>query len=132
MAGVHDEEYGLVRLGDAGLTLEDPAQDIRGREVYDESGEEIGRVEDLYADEEERKVRFLDVRAGGFLGVGEKHFLIPVEAVREVGEGRITVEPNREKVLGSPPLDAKVVPGARYQREVREHYRDFSHIPLGP
>ncbi len=89
-------------------------------------------MEDLYVDEQERKVRFLDVRAGGFLGAGEKHFLVPVEAVSEVGEGRVTVEPSREQVPGSPSLDAKVVPDARHQREVREHYRDFPHIPLGP
>ena len=89
-------------------------------------------MEDLYVDEQERKVRFLDVRAGGFLGIGEKHFLVPVEAVSEVGEGRVTVQTNREKVLDAPPLDTKVVPGARHQREVREHYRDFPHIPLGP
>ena len=132
MSGTHDEGYGLIRLGDTGLTLEDPAQDVRGRRVCSGSGEEIGIVEDHYGDEEEREVRFLDVRAGGLLGIGEKHLLVPVGAVSEVKEDRITVETGREQVLGSPPLDAKVAPDVRYQREVPEHYRDFPHIPLGP
>ncbi len=35
----------------------------------------------IYVDTGERKVRFLDAGAGGFLGIGEKHFMIPVEAV---------------------------------------------------
>ncbi len=131
MARVDDEGYGLVRLGDTDLTLEDPAHDVRGRQVYSGGGEEIGTVEDLYVDEEEREVRFLGVRAGGLLGIGEKHFLVPVEAVSEVEEGRVTVEPSREKVLGSPPFDTRVVPGPRYRHEIHEHYRDLPYSPFG-
>jgi hypothetical protein len=41
-------------------------------------------------------MRFLDVGAGGFLGLGEKHFLIPVEAVTGVGEDGVTINRNRE------------------------------------
>ncbi|MDQ3926208.1 MAG: PRC-barrel domain-containing protein [Actinomycetota bacterium] len=48
----------------------------------DVNGEQIGSVEDLYLDAREeglvRAVRFLDVSAGGFLGMGKKHFLVPV------------------------------------------------------
>jgi sporulation protein YlmC with PRC-barrel domain len=66
--------------------LEDLAQDVRGLDVYDEDGDRIGTVEDLYADAQERKVRFLDVSGGGVLGLGEKRFLVPVEAVSEVRE----------------------------------------------
>ena len=59
---------GLVKLSDSEFVLEDRTQDIRGLDVYDKNGEEIGTVEGLYADTEERKVRFLDVGAGGYLG----------------------------------------------------------------
>jgi hypothetical protein len=41
-------------------------------------------VEDLYIDRQEREVRFLEVGAGGFLGIGEGRFLVPVEAVTKV------------------------------------------------
>src|SRR5215208_5346206 len=92
----------LVRLSDSGLVLEDLTQDVRGLDVYDEDGDQIGTVEDLYADAEERKVRFLDVGAGGFLGLGERRFLIPVEAVSEVREDRVVVAHKRQKVAGSP------------------------------
>ena len=81
----------LVRLSDSGLVLEDLAQDVRGLDVYDEDGDQIGTVEDIYADAQERKVRFLDVGAGGFLGLGERRFLIPVEAVSEVREDGVVV-----------------------------------------
>ena len=112
----------LVRLSDSGLVLEDLAQDVRGLDVYDEDGDQIGTVDDLYADAQERKVRFLDVGAGGFLGLGEKHFLVPVEAVREVREDRVVVDQKRQRVAESPLFDADVVPQPAYQDELYEYY----------
>jgi sporulation protein YlmC with PRC-barrel domain len=113
----------LVRLSDSGLVLEDLTQDVRGLDVYDKSGDQIGTVDDLYADAQERKVRFLDVGAGGFLGLGERRFLIPVEAVSEVREDRVVVAHKRRKVAGSPLLDADVVvPQPPYQDELYEYY----------
>jgi sporulation protein YlmC with PRC-barrel domain len=53
----------------------------------------IGSVEDVYVDRERREARLLDVSAGGMLGIGKKHFLVPVEDVRRDLDGeRITVE----------------------------------------
>jgi len=113
----------LVRLSDSGLVLEDLTQDVRGLDVYDEDGDQIGTVEDLYADAEERKVRFLDVGAGGFLGLGERRFLIPVEAVSEVREdGVVVVAQKRQRVADSPPFEADVVPQPPYQDELYEYY----------
>ena len=114
----------LVRLRDSGLVLEDLAQDVRGLDVYDNDGDQIGTVEDLYADTQERKVRFLDVSAGGFLGLGERRFLIPVEAVSEVHEnGVVVVDQKRQKVAQSPPFDADVVVAQPpYQDELYEYY----------
>ena len=112
----------LVRLSDSGLALEDLTQDVRGLDVYDNDGDQIGKVEDLYADAEERKVRFLDVSAGGFLGLGEKRFLIPVEAVSEVREDGVVVDQKRRKVAESPLFDADVVPQPPYQYELYKYY----------
>ena len=114
---------GLVRLNDSELVLEDRAQDVRGMDVYDRDGEQIGTVDDLYADTQERKVRFLDVSAGGVLGLGQKRFLVPVEAVGGVREdGVVVVDQGRGKVAGSPPFDTRVVPQPSYQREVYAYY----------
>ncbi len=113
---------GLIKLSDSDLILEDRTQDVRGLDVYDTNDEEIGTVEGLYVDEEERKVRFLDVGAGGLLGLGEKNFLIPVEAVRELNEDGVVVDHSREKVADSPPFDTNVVPQAPYQRDIYDYY----------
>ncbi len=131
MTHANDGGYNLVKLGDSDLILETPAHDVRGRAVYSNAGEQIGTVEDLYVDEDERKVRFLDVEAGGFLGIGEKHFLVPVGAISEVTEDRLIVDESREKVLSSPPLDTDVVPGGQQQYDVNTHYRELPYSPFG-
>lgn len=117
-----DTGFGLARLSDTQFILEDQTQDIRGLDVYDSGGEEIGTVEHLYVDEEEREVRFLDVRADGFLGLGEKNFLIPIEDVREINKDGVVVDQSRDKVAGSPPLDTSVVPQPPYQRDIYDYY----------
>jgi sporulation protein YlmC with PRC-barrel domain len=81
-----------------------PEDDLRGKAVYDAQEQRIGSVEDLYIDRHEREVRFLEVGAGGFLGIGEKPLLVPVEAITQVAEDRVTIEPGRtEKVEGPAP-----------------------------
>jgi sporulation protein YlmC with PRC-barrel domain len=104
-------EIGLVRLGDSNFVLANPENDVRGKVVYDMERQRIGGVEDLYIDLQEREVRFLEVGAGGFLRIGEKRLLVPVEAVTQVAEDRVTIEPGRkEKVDGPAPFDTKVAP----------------------
>ncbi len=63
-----NSQYGgnLERLSQSSLTLGTSADDIRGCKVYDSSGQEIGKVDDLIVDESERKVRFMQVGSGGF------------------------------------------------------------------
>ena len=108
----------LVKLSDSEFHFEDPALDIRGLGVFNRNGEQMGSVEDLYIDPERRKVRFLDVAAGGFLGLGEKRFLIPVEAVVKIYEDGITVNQGHDKVSESPLLGTKVVPEAADGRDI--------------
>ena len=99
---------GLIRLGDSDFVPANPEDDVRGKDVYDAEGQRIGSVGDLYIDRQEREVRFLEVGAGGFLGMGEKHFLVPVEAVTQVAEGRVAIEPGRtEKMAGPAPSTPK-------------------------
>jgi sporulation protein YlmC with PRC-barrel domain len=113
----------LVKLSEEDLHLDEPWQDIRGLEVYDLDGEQVGSVEELYVERDSRLPRFLVVSAGGFLGVGKKHFLVPVEEVsRDVGEERVTLSQDRDKVVGSPNFDVDEAPAPDVQRAVLAYY----------
>ena len=108
---------GLVRLGDSDFVPANPEDDLRGKDVCDPHGQRMGSVEDLYVDRQEREVRYLEVGAGGFLGIGERRFLVPVEAVTRVSEDQVIVEPERtERAKGSAPFDTKVRPPSAHDR----------------
>lgn len=98
----------LVKLSDANLMLSDPTQDIRDRKVIDQDGDDIGRIIGLFVDKDQKKVRILQVAAGGFLGLGERHFLIPVEAVSSTTKDDVRINQTRECVVNSPPYDPKL------------------------
>ncbi|HWC33138.1 MAG TPA: PRC-barrel domain-containing protein, partial [Actinomycetota bacterium] len=113
----------LVRMADADLTVADPADDVRGRTVVDATGDEIGDVKSLLIDEDERKVRFLEVESGGFLGLGSETRLVPVDAVTRVEENAVHVDQTRESVHGSPAYDPELEQDAAYYGEVYSYYR---------
>jgi hypothetical protein len=80
-------------------------------------------VEDLYVDRDSSLPRFLEVSAGGFLGIGKKHFLIPIEEVsRDIDADRVTVNQPRDKVVESPDFDPDDVSNPDVQRAIRAYY----------
>jgi CBS domain-containing protein len=111
----------LVRISDSNLTLADVAEDIRGLKAVDISGEELGTVNDLFIDERERKVRFLEISSGGFLGLGTTEVLLPVEAISRLSVDLVHINQSRERVAGAPRYDPALVE-ERYVSDVYSHY----------
>jgi sporulation protein YlmC with PRC-barrel domain len=101
------QAHQLVKLGDSDLTLAHGEEDVRGRKVVDERGNDVGTVESLFIDRQQGRVRFLEVQYGDFLGLGGSSTLVPVEAVREVGDP-VRLGHARETVAGAPPYDPKL------------------------
>ena len=81
----------LIRLSDTDFDLHDQ-DDARGRTVIDQHGNDIGDVNDLIIDPQQRKVRFLLVTSGGFLGIGSRMMLIPVEAISRVTNKVVAID----------------------------------------
>lgn len=99
----------LEKLKDTGLELADSAQDIRNCKVVDAHGEDIGHVSALFIDQDQRKVRMVEVRAGGFLGLGDRHFLLPVDAITSVTKSEVHVNQTRERIAHSPAYDPRLI-----------------------
>ena len=112
----------LVRLGDTDQTLADPNLDIRGRTVRDREGGEIGKVDDLLVDAEEKKVRMLRVAHGGILGIGATPSFVPVEAVTRVTEDEVHVDRLSTEVVESPRYDPELVDQEPYLTDVYGYY----------
>lgn len=95
----------LESLKESNLELQSRADDVRGRKVFDSGNEHIGKVDDLIVDTSERKVRFLRIGQGGFLGIGEKHFLVPVDAITSVSDDGVHLGSQHQQVSGAPDYD---------------------------
>ncbi len=111
----------LRRLSYAGGTLSAPEADARGRRVVDAGGVYVGLVDDLYADDRERRVRFLLVVAGGFPGPCETEHLIPAEVVTRSDSDGIHVCCSRDRVTAAPAYDPCRV-DEEYLAGVARHY----------
>lgn len=112
----------MVKMEDSELTLANSDEDIRGHSVVDSSGEDIGDVKDLLIDEDEAKVRFLQVGSGGFLGLGEETFLIPVDAITHIDNNTVRVNLTRDRVSQGPTYDPTMVRDEEYWNTAYGHY----------
>src|ERR687892_962310 len=91
-----------------------------GYEVYDRNGEKIGKVDDLFVDENDQP-EYLGVKMG-FLGL-EGTSLIPWELTRADEQGRrIEVSVEKAQVKEGPSFndDEDITP--QYENEIRSHY----------
>lgn len=121
----------LKELRDSEMTLADRGEDVRGRTVLDVNGNEIGNVDALLLDEAESKVRFLRVETGGFLGIGERKFLVPVDAVTRVDADHVHVDRTRERVAGAPAYDPDLTYERDYYGDVYDYWGYAPYWGLG-
>src|SRR6478609_105089 len=116
----------LRTLDDMNETIADPNQDIRGREVIAKDGDKIGKVDALLVDTQEGKIRFARLEAGGFLGFGEKTWLIPVDAITRIDADHVYVDQTRDRIIGAPVYDPNLA-------EKRDYYPGlYSYYGYGP
>jgi hypothetical protein len=98
-----------------------PQRELRQRGVFDSGDRLIGHVGNIYVDDEEN-FRFVDLAMGGFMGLGKKHHLVPVESIAEEEPGSITLTVDQQTVQSAPTLgDLRTVPDEGLQRAAREH-----------
>lgn len=108
----------LDPLTSSGLELEDPAQDLRGREALDRDGDSVGSVTDMMIDPALRTARMLVVEHSGLLGMGKKRYLVPLEVVRPADEGAVKIDRTKDEIQAAPEYQA-------YEGEEEElHYAE--------
>jgi uncharacterized protein (TIGR02271 family) len=80
----------------------DQLADMRGMPVYDSAGEKIGKVEEIFYDEQTDQPEWIGIGTGFF---GTKRVLVPVEGASQSGDG-LTVRYSKEQVKDSPDIDS--------------------------
>jgi uncharacterized protein (TIGR02271 family) len=77
-------------------------EEARGLPVYDSAGDKIGKVEDIYYDEQTNQPEWIGIGTGFF---GTKRVLVPVQGANLTGDG-YTVPYDKDRVKDSPDIDA--------------------------
>jgi sporulation protein YlmC with PRC-barrel domain len=96
--------------------LEEKYEDYK---VYDNQGEKIGKVDDLFVDETDRE-EYIGVKMGIF---GLKSTLIPMDIVRvNEGERTIEVSESKEHVKDAPSFDDDEDITPDYEDRIRSHF----------
>ena len=90
-----------------------------GYEVYDNSGQKIGKVDDLFVDENDQP-EYIGVKMG-FLGT--RSTLIPIDIAQvDDASSRITVSSDKQTVKDGPTFDDDREITPEYEDQVRSYY----------
>ncbi|WP_282778485.1 MULTISPECIES: PRC-barrel domain-containing protein [unclassified Nocardia] len=117
----------LIDLDDTDLTLRNPTYDIRNRTVIDPQENEVGEVDGLIIDENERRVRFIRIASGGVLGFGQTKRLVPVEAIVGIEGKSVHIDRTRQQVTDSQPYDPPLVDAPTFYEAL---YGQYGYTPF--
>jgi sporulation protein YlmC with PRC-barrel domain len=74
---------------------------LLGKAIFNEAGQRVGKVDDLIVSPE-RRVSYIIVRAGGFIGMGRHDVAIPVSQIQETGGRLVMPGATRETIQAMP------------------------------
>lgn len=99
---------------------------ITGTKVTNEQGDDLGKIEDLMVDLESGKVSYAVVSFGGFLGMGNKLFAVPLQAMHvDTKDEEFHLNESKERLENAPGFDKDNWPDsadAEWQQLVDTYY----------
>lgn len=99
---------------------------INGDKVVNPQGDDLGKVEDLMIDLNTGKVQYAVLSFGGFLGLGDKYFAVPMEALQAKADAHeFVLATSEEKLKQAPGFDKDKWPNfadPSFDATVRPHY----------
>lgn len=102
------------------------ASTLKGTSVKNPAGENLGDIKDLMIDYNSGNVAYAVIAFGGFLGIGDKYFAVPLEALRvDKNTEEIIMDVNKEKLENAPGFDKDNWPTTadrEFLTEVHSHY----------
>jgi len=82
------------------------ATTLIGDPVVNRNGESLGKIEDLMFEPERSRVSYAVLSFGGFLGMGNKLFAVPLQAMRlSREEKRFVLDVDKERLKNAPGFD---------------------------
>jgi sporulation protein YlmC with PRC-barrel domain len=102
------------------------ASTLDGDDVYNPQGEKLGNIKELMLDIEKGTVCYAVLSFGGFLGMGEKLFAVPWNALEiDTINKRFLLDTTEERLKNAPGFDADHWPNMAdpsWERSIHSHY----------
>jgi sporulation protein YlmC with PRC-barrel domain len=112
------------------MTVALSASALIGTEVQNRDGEDLGKIEDFMIDRQRGCVAYAVLSFGGFLGMDEKLFALPWQAMRiDTQKERVIVDIEREVLENAPGFDKDHRPGTVDDDWLRELYIYYGQTP---
>ncbi len=115
------------------------SHEIIGSPVYNLKGERLGKVKDFALDIDTGSIVYGVLDFGGFIGIGNKLFLVPWKSVAMLpSEGIFYIDKSKEQLKKAPGFDKNKIPdignvrwGAEIHRYYSEDYDYFNDYGYG-
>lgn len=103
---------------------------VIGDGVVNRAGEKLGKIEEIMLDLENGRVAYAVLSFGGFLGMDEKLFAIPFEALKlDASREHFTLDVDKEKMKNAPGFDKNHPPQASDRTWGAEVYKFYGYKP---
>lgn len=101
---------------------------IRDTSVVNRQGEDLGSVEDLMLDPQSARVQYAVLDFGGFLGIGDKLFAVPLEAFTiDRDNERFVLDVSKDRLENAPGFDKDDWPTTADPAFVENVYDYYGH-----
>lgn len=103
---------------------------VIGDSVVNRAGENLGKIEEIMLDLEKGRVVYAVLSFGGFLGMGEKLFAIPFEALKlDAHREHFTLDVDKDKLKNAPGFDKAHPPKVADRTWGAEIYKFYGYKP---
>lgn len=102
------------------------ADTLMGNDVFNKDGEDLGDIQEIMLDMRNGKVSYAVMSFGGFLGIGDKLFAVPWNALTlDTENKRFTLDVAKERLEGAPGFDQNCWPDMADQswaQQIHDYY----------
>lgn len=99
---------------------------ITGQKVHNLNNENIGSIKDLMMDPKTGEILYAVMTFGGFLGMGEKYFAVPINAMQfSHKDETIILDADKEKLENTPSFDKDHWPKTADQEFITSVYGHY-------
>jgi hypothetical protein len=103
---------------------------ILGAKVINAQAEDLGRIEDIVLDARNNRVAYAILSFGGFLGLGDRHFALPWEALSFDLSQRVAVlDIDKDRLRNAPGFEKENWPDLSNPSWGSQIYRHYGYKP---